>query len=548
MAVDLITQSAKVLAGAFLARATYGAEYIDPAFHVGGDNDAEKADDYRGYVESQGNWRLLDASDLPTFNGKGGDARFTANGLYDARVEAGLTNSFDAQGLLAVKDGNTLVLAFRGTDGMDPAVEDGQAFTGYSIAANYKAFRPLINAAYDYVAAHPEITDVVVSGHSLGGALADVFALRDAARFRDLRPDGLTIVSLGSSGVPQDLPVHLGGLDPAAAVIGRKSIEILPFVTIKVPYIKQLIRPDDYIAIANTEDRARFADNYPDIPEAPGLVPVTTLKLNLHFGGDLLFDLPNIENTDVQYDDVLERPASFRGMGAEHNSALLWTNLQALASDGLFQHYKGQTLIMGVADYTQVPDFNGNPIRLFEGYIDLDNPADANDWNARRLLGTTGDDYILGLSGHDHIEGGSGRDLLSGGAGDDVIRGDGGADRLWGGEGIDRLFGGRGADQFNFRDISESLPGARDVIMDFSRAEGDRMMLRAIDASVSQAGDQDFQFIGRAAFTAEGQVRAIQSGDHTILRINTDGTRGADMEILLRNVMAADLTADDFIL
>jgi hypothetical protein len=41
--------------------------------------------------------------------------------------------------------------------------------------------------------------------------MADIFALTDAAEFRALRPDGLTIVAC-SSGVAPDLPQYLGGM------------------------------------------------------------------------------------------------------------------------------------------------------------------------------------------------------------------------------------------------------------------------------------------------------------------------------------------------
>jgi hypothetical protein len=145
MTVDIVQDSEQVLAGAFLARAAYGGEYIDQDFNLPGDDDAEKADDYRGYLASQsgGNWQLLDQSDLPAFDERGGDAKFTSGGLYNARVYAGFDNTFDAQGLLAVEGGDTLVLAFRGTDGKDPAIGDGQTFTGNGLAANYEAFEPL---------------------------------------------------------------------------------------------------------------------------------------------------------------------------------------------------------------------------------------------------------------------------------------------------------------------------------------------------------------------------------------------------------------------
>lgn len=545
MSANIVNSAEQVLTGAFLARAAYGAEYIAPQFWVDGDNDAEKADDYRGYLASQG-FDLLDAADLPAFNDKGGDARFTTGGLYDARVNTLTTNSFDAQGLLAVKGGNTLVLSFRGTDGEDPAVVSGQTFTGQGVAANYKAFRPLIDAAYDYVAAHPEITDIVVSGHSLGGALADVFALCDADRFRALRPDHLTIVSLGSSGVPPDLADHLSGIDAGTATIVKHVTEVLG-VKIITHEITEIFRPADYISIANTGDRAHFPNNYPDVPEDVGLVPIVSLKNNLQFGGDTLFSVPNIANSDVQYYNILSHPFDFRGMGAQHSSALLWSNIQGLIHDELFSFYGNQHLIAGITDYNAVPDYNGTPISLFLGYLELDNPDIVNDSGVRALTGTANADYILGMVGNDRIDGAGGRDILSGGSGADVISGGKDNDIIAGGLGADDLSGGLGRDRFVFTAAAESAGAGADTIRAFRIAD-DRIDLRAIDADQVTAGDQAFDFIGTGPFTGEGQVRALQSGADTILRVNITADPGAEMLIILKNVAADTLTDLNFIL
>ena len=473
---------------------------------------------------------------------------FTANGLYDARVFAPATSTFDAQGLLAVKDGDTLVLTFRGTDGEDPAVVSGQAFTGAGMAAHYKAFKPLINAAYAYLQSHPEITDVVISGHSLGAAMVDVFTLVDAARFRALRPDGLTIVSVASSGVPKDLADFLGGIDTTAATIVDKVITDVFGVEFVHHVIKALHLPDDYISITNAGDRAHFPNNYPDIPEDIGLIPIVTLKHNLQFGGDTLFHLPNIGNTDVQYDSIFTHPFDFRGMGAEHNSALLWANLQGLVSDALFQFYSGQNLIAGVTDYNHVPDLNGKPVALFAGFLELNNPSYMNDHGGRTLHGKATADFILGMAGDDREEGNGGSDLLSGGLGDDRLLGGRGKDHVSGGLGTDVMNGGTGRDTFHYGDVRESRPDNRADIINGFEADFDRIDVSPIDAAAGKTGQQDFDFIGRSAFTGEGQVRAIQVGGNTLLLFNTHGTRGADMEILLTNVNASTLTGDSFIL
>jgi hypothetical protein len=527
---DFSGRAQQALAGTFMARATYGAEYIAPAFWVGGDNDAEKNDDYRGYLASQG-FSLLDQSGLPAFDDRGGDSRFTSGGLFDSRADTLVTNSFDAQGLLAVR-GDTLYLAFRGTDGEDPAVVSGQAFTGDGVAANYKAFRPLIDAAYDYLVAHPDLTDVVVSGHSLGGAMADVFALCDAGRFRDLRPDHLTIVSLGSSGVPPDLPAFLSGID-GGTVVYKKVLGV------ETPVIKKLILPGDYISIANSADRAHFPNDFPDVPEALGLVPVVALKNNLQFGGDTLFRVPNIANSDVKYYDPLSHPADFRGMGAQHSSALLWANVEGLVNDDLFSYYNGQRLTAGITDYNAVPDFNGDPVSLFLGYVRKDNPNIVNDSGARALAGASGQDYILGLAGNDRIDGLAGRDILSGGHGDDVIFGGDGNDVLSGGPGRDLLSGGAGRDRFVFTTAEQSHGATADVIRAFNAAD-DRIDLRAVAGGL--------QFIGADAFSDLGQIRAIQSGADTLLRVDVIPDAGAEMMIVLKNFDSALLTDANFIL
>ena len=548
MALDLVANSENVLTGMFLARAIYGAEYIDSAFWAGGDNDAEKADDYRGYVESQGNWKVLDESDFASFNDRGGEAGFTRNGLYDAKVYGPGSSSYDAQGLLSVKDGGTLVLTFRGTDGKDPAVENGQAFTGAGLSSHYKAFRPLINAAYQYLQDHPGITDVVVSGHSLGGALADVFALTDAARFRELRPDGLSIVSVASSGIPKDLPFYLGGIDQDAATLVDKVIVDVFGVEFVTQEIRKLHLPDDYISISNTEDRAHFADDFPDIPEDFGLVPIITLKDNLQFGGETLFRVPNIDNSDVQYYPVFSHPIDFRGMGAQHNSSLLWANLQGLLSDGLIEFYDGQDLTAGITDYNRVPDYNGKPVALFFGYLQLNNPNIINDRGTRALTGRDGGDYILGLDGSDTMDGGGGADLLSGGKGNDRIQGGNGVDVLSGGLGGDVLKGGGASDTFHYGAVRESLAGGdADEVHGFETAS-DLIDVSNIDAEAGRAKNQSFDIIGSGGFNDEGQVRVIQIGDDTLLLFNTKGSGGAEMEILLRNVNAASIDAGNFIL
>ena len=167
-----------------------------------------------------------------------------------------------------------------------------------------------------------------------------------------------------------------------------------------------------------------------------------------------------------------------------------------------------------------------------------------------------GNDTVLGWEGDDRISGGVGNDILNGGDGDDTVIGDSGRDLFIADAGGDNLNGGSGSDRFQYNAITESGTdaGERDVITGFTvkQAGGanfiDRIDLSNIDARAGSGGNQNFTFIGQAAFSAEGQIRAIQSGGDTLIQINTTAANGSEMVISLANFSATDLSAADFIL
>jgi len=123
------------------------------------------------------------------------------------------------------------------------------------------------------------------------------------------------------------------------------------------------------------------------------------------------------------------------------------------------------------------------------------------------LFGGPGRDTLLGGAGDDTLDGGAGDDLLRGGRGDDLLLGGAGDDTLHGGAGNDTLTGGPGADVFVF-----ARNGGRDVITDFTPAEGDRLQL-ADTLWVRELTPQ--QLVSRfAEVTAEGDtVFEFRRGD-----------------------------------
>ena len=88
------------------------------------------------------------------------------------------------------------------------------------------------------------------------------------------------------------------------------------------------------------------------------------------------------------------------------------------------------------------------------------------------LFGDIGDDIVLGNLGNDTLSGGDGNDTVRGGQGDDSLSGGPGNDFISGDRGNDTMTGGPGADIFH-----SSQDAGIDKVLDFNRAEGDRVML-----------------------------------------------------------------------
>ena len=161
--------------------------------------------------------------------------------------------------------------------------------------------------------------------------------------------------------------------------------------------------------------------------------------------------------------------------------------------------------------------------------------------NGNLLDGAGGNDTLMGLSGTDVLRGGSGNDSLYGGDG---------ADTLVGGLGADVLFGDaskHSGDIFLFESLADSGIGAgnRDIVSDFDSL--DIFDLRIIDANAGLNGDQAFQFMGEAAFTAAGQVRYSVVAGGLLIELNVDADLAADAQILLAEPLAV-LGASDFYL
>ena len=173
------------------------------------------------------------------------------------------------------------------------------------------------------------------------------------------------------------------------------------------------------------------------------------------------------------------------------------------------------------------------------------------------LIGGLGDDLLFAGAGDDISVGGGGADLLRGDAGADVLRGQSGSDRLVGGEGadvieggtgIDRLRGGADSDAFAYRtvDFAANPVNSRDLVFDFSQAEGDKIDLVRVDA-IAGGDDDAFAFVATSAFSGmAGELRYGFFGNATLIQGDWNGDGISDMDIRLSGHIA--LAAGDFIL
>ncbi len=148
------------------------------------------------------------------------------------------------------------------------------------------------------------------------------------------------------------------------------------------------------------------------------------------------------------------------------------------------------------------------------------------------------------------MRGNDAANVLLGGGGIDQLFGGGGSDTLIGGAARDAMTGGTGADTFRFAngDFGGAATSTCDIITDFTRAEGDRIDVSAVDANTANGtGNDAFAFIGTAAFgNIAGQLRIVSTAALTVLQGDTNGDGTADFWIRCNGAPA--LEASDLVL
>lgn len=175
--------------------------------------------------------------------------------------------------------------------------------------------------------------------------------------------------------------------------------------------------------------------------------------------------------------------------------------------------------------------------------VTIDLAAGAAQTGASRFETLTSIENAIGSELGDIIGGTDGTNVLMGLGGNDEIFGFGGDDMLIGGAGSDLLVGGTGRDTFVYQTLSDSTLDLPDEILDFNRAEGDRIDLSAVDAVPGQGGKQAFRFVDDGRFTGTAGELIFGEG---ALAGDIDGDGAVDFVIHMG--ATRDMQASDFIL
>ncbi|MEZ5691991.1 MAG: calcium-binding protein [Rickettsiales bacterium] len=196
------------------------------------------------------------------------------------------------------------------------------------------------------------------------------------------------------------------------------------------------------------------------------------------------------------------------------------------AGDDLIYSQAGDNLIVGGAGADTINGFTGISTVSY-----ADSSAAVNI-NLATNANTGGDAQGDVLQGVTNIIGSDFADNLTGDYKNNTITG---------GSGVDTITGGSGFDIFKYLADTDSGTGAgnRDIITDFSHAQGDKIDLSAF------AGD--FIFMGTNNFSATAnEVNYSQSGGNTIIAVDSDANGLTDFEIQLAGLHA--MVAGDFLL
>ncbi|MEK7266017.1 MAG: Calx-beta domain-containing protein, partial [Pseudomonadota bacterium] len=390
---------------AFIAHLSQAAYHIpQPALtNPNGVDSAEDASTLAQYnaLSLISGFQFLTATDLPTLAPRSvSNPDFPVTGIVD-----GIFLN-DNAAVLVGTIGDTLYIAFRGTN--DPALTDPDHLHWLDKQSHYDLFSDdTANANFEdainsYVSNHPTIKNVLVTGHSLGAAMAQEFYLRNASL------PNIKVVTFAS---------------PGFEIIGQDVFD--PKIT-NILVAGDIIRSAEYLGVTHG---LKFI-----VDDATALPPINGVDLhdvNLYVAiAEYLTD----RNIDPRSDAILD----FQNGTDPHinldinNLNNVWSvDAPNLVDEAIIESWN--LFLTTAADET------------FAGGVYI----------ASHLIAPVTIDLSLGIArgigvGVDRLIdvvsaiAGAGDDLLRGNSFDNVLKGGAGSDRVYGGGGFDWLVGGSG--------------------------------------------------------------------------------------------------------
>jgi len=404
-------------------------------------------------------WSVVTPGTIP-----GDRAGHDNDGFYEVNVGA-LGTMAD---VLVATQGNTLAISIRGSD-----TNGDLAFTVLDQQAYFNAIQPYLEQVLQYVAqqnaASPgTFTELYVTGHSLGGAMADQVAFALADGRLDPPPGvGVAIATFGSPGTFDPDPGVSSALLDSVVNFGNDA----DFAYTGVHDSFHFDRPGSDAAIILVGDE--LIRNSPVLNALPGAAErLIADELAQHSSDGYLAELHAL-NLTGGFTQVLAS-ASPPQILIDAAVDPLWAHLPHGDTispadpnrSAIVLGLDGNDHIAGTSKADMLDGGDGSDVLIGNAGDDFLQGGAGND----NLSGGAGNDTLMGGDGKDILNGGLGIDIMSGGAGNDTLNGGAGNDHLAGGAGNDVLTGGAGADEFAF-DFTPGTKEGTDTIRDFVKAQ-----------------------------------------------------------------------------
>lgn len=343
----------------------------------------------------------------------------------DGRETDGYFDNVNAQGYVATNS-DTLAIVFRGSENLADfrsSVHQHQYYT---------RLEPMISAAEAYAYEHG-FSNVYVTGHSLGGAAAEQFSIREQS-FKEKSIDiNVEIASFGSPGIMDTIATGEPTVTFSSSGDGSIGGVNLLGQTTSSPTAGQITIPVQDLSLNLLWPVLR-------IVHVGDPIPHHFLGLGWQYIGDEIdLSLPAVSDDGFYQHDALRYWKSvelIKEADVPIDERSITVYYDTVHSVSLLEAFHGVLVGSEESDdmYVQPPDAPGGLTAISVSFFG----GNGND----TLIGRNGRDLLVGGQGNDNIYGGAGHDSLDGGDGNDTFEGGPGDDRIFGGPGNDLIDGG----------------------------------------------------------------------------------------------------------